>query len=103
MTDDTTIYYLEILPNYVTSGPVHMEIEKSTSGDPTAVKVLASQEGYFKPQSESDWIHYNQNDLIVESKISEETTIKYLVLDTNSKGQEINNIKISIIPRWWKI
>lgn len=103
LTDDTTIHYLERLPNYVTSGPVHMEIEKSINGDPTAVKVLASQEGYFKPQSESDWIHYNQNDLVVESKISEETTIKYLVLDTDSKGQETNNIKISIIPRWWKI
>ena len=80
-----------------------MEIEKSTSGNPTTVRVLASKEGYFKPQSESDWIHYNPNDLIVESKISEETTIKYLVLDTASKEQETNDIKISIIPRWWKI
>lgn len=101
LTDDTTVYYLERLPNYPTSDPVHMEIEKSTSGNPTTVKVLASKEGYFKPQSESDWVHYNPNDLIVESKTSEETAIKYLVLDTAS--QEANDITISIIPRWWKL
>lgn len=101
LTDDTTIHYLETLPNYVTSGPIHMEIEKSISGNPITVRVLASKEGYFKPQSESDWVHYNPNDLIVESKTSEETTIKYLVLDTAS--QEANNITISIVPRWWKL
>lgn len=101
LTDDTTIHYLETLPNYVTSGPIHMEIEKSISGNPITVRVLASKEGYFKPQSESDWVHYNPNDLIVESKTSEETTIKYLVLDTAS--QEANDITISIVPRWWKL
>lgn len=103
LNDDTTIYYLETLPKYVTSDPVRMEIEKSISGNPTTIKVFASKEGYFRPQLESDWIHYNKDDPIVESKISEETTIKYLVLDTASKEQETNDIKISIIPRWWKI
>lgn len=103
LNDDTTIYYLATLPKYATSDPVRMEIEESISGNPTTIKVFASKEGYFKPQSESDWVRYNQNDPIVESKISEETTIKYLVLDTTSQEQETNDIKISIIPRWWKI
>lgn len=101
LTDDTTIYYLESLPNYSIIDPIHTEIEKTTKGDPTTVKVLASKDGYFKSQSESDWTYYSANKTIAESKISEEITIKYLVLDSSS--QVANNTKISIIPRWWKL
>ena len=101
LTDDTTIYYLESMPNYSIIDPIHTEIEKTTKGDPTTVKVLASKDGYFKSQSENDWTYYSANKTIAESKISEEITIKYLVLDSSSQGA--NNTKISIIPRWWKL
>lgn len=101
LTDDTTIYYLETLPQYKITTPVHMEIETATNGNPNNVKVLASTNGYYKSQTENDWIYYNINATISEIKVSESTTVDYLIPDSSETSA--TDIKISIIPRWWQL
>lgn len=101
LNDDTTIYYLEILPQYTITTPVYMEIEASTNGNPSNVKVLASTDGYYKSQTESDWTYYSKNSIISEAKVSEGITIDYLTPDSSENNS--NDIKISIIPRWWQL
>lgn len=101
LNDDTTIYYLETLPSYLITTPIYMEIDKETNGNPNNVRVLSSSGGYYKPESESDWTYYDADSLITEIKISEDVTIDYLVPDTSSTDSD--NVKISIIPRWWQL
>ena len=99
LTDDTTLYFMETLPSYTFSTPVHMEIEQAAdTGNPTTINVLASSDGYYKLSTESDWTYYNANSKIGEAKVSESITVDYLMPSTSSGSDDV---KISIIPRWW--
>lgn len=101
LTDDTTIYYLESIPQYSVTTPVHMEIESATNGNPNNVRILASYGGYFKISTESDWTYFSENELIAEAKVSESITVEYLSADSDS--DESNAVSITIIPRWWQL
>lgn len=98
-TDDTTIYYLSDMPSYTFSTPVHMEVEQAAdTGNPTMINILASSDGYYKLSTESDWTYYSTNSKIGEAKVSESITVDYL---TPSAISGSDDVKISIIPRWW--
>lgn len=99
-TDDTTVYFLPTLPSYSSSLPVHMDLEQAAdTGNPTMINVLASSDGYYKLSTESDWTYYSKNSKIGEAKISESITVDYLTPSTTFGGSD--DVKISIIPRWW--
>lgn len=98
-TDDTTVYFIGVLPSYTFSTPVHMELEQAAdTGNPTMINVLASSDGYYKLSTESDWTYYSTNSKIGEAKVSESVTVDYLTPSTSSGSDDV---KISIIPRWW--
>ena len=98
-TDDTTVYFVGVLPSYTFSTPVHMELEQAAdTGNPTMINVLASSDGYYKLSTESDWTYYSTNSKIGEAKVSESITVDYLTPSTSSGSDDV---KISIIPRWW--
>lgn len=101
LTDDTTVYYLESLPQYSVTTPVHMEIESATNGNPNNVRILASYGGYFKLSTESDWTYFSENELIAEAKVSESISIEYLSAEPES--DESDTVSITIIPRWWQL
>ncbi len=99
-TDDTTIYFLPTLPSYASSLPVHTELEQAAdTGNPVSINVLASSDGYYKLSTESDWTYYAKNAKIGEAKVSEAVTVDYLTPSTASSDSD--DLKISIIPRWW--
>lgn len=99
LSDDTTLYFMETLPSYTFSTPVHMELEQAAdTGNPTMINVLASSDGYYKLSTESDWTYYSTNSKIGEAKVSESITVDYLTPSTSSGSDDV---KISIIPRWW--
>ena len=97
-TDDTTVYFMPMLPSY-TLDHVHIEVEQAAdTGNPTMINVLASSDGYYKLSTESDWTYYSTNSKIGEAKVSESVTVDYLTPSTISGSDDV---KISIIPRWW--
>lgn len=51
------------------------------------------------PGSETAWSYYDAGAEMIESKVSEATTIKRL----QSKGEDLSGITIAIKPNWWKL
>lgn len=103
-TDDTSIYFMQSAPEYPTSGTIYdycrAEVNiNNSNGNPESVTIYAKQEGYYKAKNDSSWKYYKVNDEICNSKVSEKTDIHYL-----TESQEtIDDITISVIPRWWSL
>lgn len=102
-TDDTSVYYMDAIPQYPTEGLIFnycsiiVNTNKST-GNPESITIYAKISGYYRFKNSSSWKYYNENDKICESKVSESTNVYYL---TETEESDLNQIKISITPRWW--
>lgn len=99
LNDDTTIYYMDVLPSYRDFDQIYMTVTESPTGNPENVRILAKIEGYFKSGSLTDWTYYHKNDEIAEIKITEDTKISYLT----EVDDTFSDLVISIIPRWWML
>lgn len=104
ITDDTSLYFMSSIPEYPTSGTIYNKcsVEVNTNkatGNPESISVFAKEEGYYKPKNNSSWKYYNVGDEICNSTISEMTDINYLT----ETSEELSNIEISVIPRWWSL
>lgn len=101
-TDDTTIYYLAQLPTYSDQeldGKYIVDInQNSTTGDPEEIVVKSNVAAYYKKNNSSYWSFKNINDVIGSYKRSESITI-----DNLEEGSSLNNITITVIPRWWSL
>ena len=101
---DTSVYYMQSLPEYPTSGTIYnycrVEVnENIATGNPDSITIYAKKAGYYRGKNSSSWKYYNIDDEICNSKISEVSTIYYLTESDHS----IEEIEISIIPRWWSL
>lgn len=104
-TDDTSVYYMNIIPQYPTQGSIFdycsVEINTNkTTGNPESITIYAKVAGYYRFKNNSSWKYYNKNDEICNSKVSEVTDIYYL---TETEYSELDQISMSIIPRWWSL
>lgn len=102
-TDDTSIYYLEKLPEYILSDNEPYEIrinENVITGNPDSIKVMIKKghSGYYKAKNSTNWVFYNENDELCESKVTESTSVYHLI-----PNGSIDDVIINIIPRWWKL
>ena len=103
-TDDTSIYYMDSIPEYPIEGNIFdyciIKInENIETGNPESISVYAKISGYYRSKNNSSWKYYNINDKICDSKVSETSEIYYLTESLNT----LENIEISVIPRWWSL
>ena len=103
-TDDTSIYYMDSIPEYPTEGNIFdycmIKINENVeTGNPESISVYAKIAGYYRAKNNSSWKYYNINDKICDSKVSETSEIYYLTESSNT----LENIEISVIPRWWSL
>ena len=103
-TEDTSIYYMDSLPQYPVSGTIfnycRIEVnENAENGNPESISIYAKIAGYYRAKNNSSWKYYNINDKICDSKVSETSEIYYLTDSSNS----LDNVEISVIPRWWSL
>lgn len=103
-TDDTSVYYMDSLPEYPTEGTIYnycrVEVnENAETGNPESISIYAKIAGYYRAKNNSSWKYYNVNDKICDSKVSETSEIYYLTASERS----LDNIEISVIPRWWSL
>lgn len=103
-TDDTSIYYMDSIPEYPIEGSIfdycRIEInENYETGNPESISIYAKIAGYYRAKNNSSWKYYNINDKICDSKVSETSEIYYLTESSNT----LENIEISVIPRWWSL
>lgn len=116
LKDDTTIYYLEDLPEYEkTDFPDYDEETGESSmfnkielipqpqdhSNPTSllIKVKDGQDGYYKINNIVDWKRYISGETIAVSKVNETNQIFHLI----PKNDLLDNMEINIIPRWWML
>ena len=104
-TDDTSIYYMNKIPQYPTQGLIfdYCSVKVNTNkltGNPESITIYVKVAGYYRFKNNSSWKYYNKNDEICNSKVSEATNIYYL---TKTENNELNKISMSIIPRWWSL
>lgn len=103
-TDDTSIYFMDSVPQYPTQGTIYDKVSVSIelnalTGNPESINIYAKVEGYYKAKNDSSWKYFNEGDLITNSKISEESKIYYLT----KKEETLDDIEILVIPRWWSL
>lgn len=107
---DTTISYLDSLPEYSDLDPsiypyINLydlsEIQQSETGNPEKVIVRPKQSGYYKVGSSNNYEYFKVNDIIKELSINQDLDITYL--HPEQGGSEFNNIIIEIKPRWWSL
>ena len=104
-TDDTSIYYMNTIPQYPTRGLIfdYCSVKVNTNkltGNPESITIYVKVAGYYRFKNNSSWKYYNENDEICNSKLSEATNIYYL---TKTEHNKLDQISISIIPRWWSL
>lgn len=99
LKDDTTIYYMSSLPEYLSLENVSMKISESTTGNPETVSIIANKDGYYRANTGTDWIFYHKGENIADAKVNEDSTIYYL----DKSNEALQNVKITIIPRWWML
>ena len=98
--DDTSIYFLDSLPQYPTYDQISIDINENTeTGNPEFITIKANTNGYFRAKNASNWVYYTVGQEICTSKISENTEIHYLTDD----GSVLDDITINITPRWWML
>lgn len=101
-TDDTTIYYMDGKPEYSDEelGEKYtIDItQNATTGDPEEVCVKAKTSGYFKRNNSTYWSFKNIGELIGIFKKSESVIVSDL-----EENSALNNITITVIPRWWSL
>lgn len=103
-SDDTSVYFMagtsvNDLPQYsLTNYTASITVDSST-GNPTVVTFKPKNAGYYMPGSETAWSYCDAGAEMIESKVSESTTIKRL----QSKGEDLSGITIAIKPNWWKL
>lgn len=101
-TDDTTIYYMDSKPEYSDEelgSKYEIDItQNATTGDPEEVCVKAKASGYFKRNNSTYWSFKNVNELIGIFKKSESVIVNDL-----EESSALNNITITVIPRWWSL
>ena len=95
---------MDSVPQYPTQGTIYDKVSVSVdlnvlTGNPESINIYAKVEGYYKAKNDSSWKYFNEGDLITNSKISEESKIYYLT----KKEETLDDIEISIIPRWWSL
>ena len=101
---DTSIYYMSELPQYPSSGTIYnycrVDVnENVVTGNPESISIYAKVAGYYRAKNNSNWKYYNIDDKICDSKVSESSEIYYLTESEN----DLENIEISVIPRWWSL
>jgi hypothetical protein len=99
--DDTTIYYMDKLPEYNSSSyPLFtMEINENSGGNPTGVDIKAKVSGYYRYNSGTDWKYYSVGEIILTSKITDSNTMYNLESDSSTTF----DLTITIIPKWWRL
>lgn len=100
--DDTTIYFMEEIPQYIDYymiDLIRITPKTDTGGNPNEVRYEIIEPGYYRVNANSDWTYYNEDDLLLVSKVGDTNKI-YHLKDTNEK---LTSIVFNIIPRWWML
>lgn len=99
---DTYLYYLQQFPNYTDLDQELYDatIIPSASGNPEHVEIKVKKNGYYKIESSTEYRYYLIDDIILNMTIYESPTIIHLEDDTY---HSLDNVNITIIPRWWKL
>lgn len=104
--DDTVIYFLENeLPEVEIAdenfaGYLTAEIiQDGITSNPTEVKFVIKEAGYYRYNNIVNWKYYNPGDTLFTSKINESSTVYHL----KATNDDLSNLKITIKPRWWML
>lgn len=103
--DNSVLYCInsDTLPQYGEYDLFTVTPVPDSSGNPSAVKITLKVDGYFRANNNSDWTKYKADDEIINSKIGEMNTIRYLKPITGLDNDPLANVAITIIPRWWML
>lgn len=103
--DDTMIYFLkgelpEVAIDESFAGYLMAEIiQDGITSNPTEVKFVIKEAGYYRYNNIVNWKYYNPGDTLFTSKINESSTVCHL----KATNDDLSNLKITIKPRWWML
>lgn len=108
--DQPVFYYMSQLPDYfygddetvtryLTAQIIEDKKGDDPYGNPTRVIFKASESGYFRINSESNWKWFNEGDQVCESYINLENEIRFLIYEQSS----FSGVTIVVVPRWWML
>lgn len=98
-SDDTTVYYLERLPDYPENLFYTSSVEESAAGNPLHVTLSVKKEGYYRVDNKTAWSYFKIGDQLVYSDTTTSHILNYLEKD--SEG--LKGITIKIKPNWWTL
>lgn len=110
-TSDTMIYYLNKLPKYSSIDPATGEpylsnlydadkIDESNSGNPEHVEIKVKEAGFYKVETNPNYKYYIADSLLAKISIYESPTLIHL---EEVHDSSLNNLNVTITPRWWKL
>lgn len=100
--DNTTFFYMSALPSYSShdmSDLIQLVPVEDSSGNPIEVKFVILTAGYYRVNSNVDWKYYEVGDTLYTATINATTVINYL----DPSDDTLDNITITITPRWWML
>lgn len=100
--ENTTLYFMGVLPSYPDfelSSKLNITPVADSTGNPTEIKISVKEAGYYRCNSNSNWVWYNVGDELIVATIGERVRVNYL----DRLNDDLSNLKISIIPHWWML
>lgn len=101
-SDSSSIYFIpyDTMNNLASTAQydnIELKVEFSSTGNPTTVYYSAKVDGYYRANSETDWVYRHVGDVILETTTDSTNTVYYLTEITD----DVEGVTISITPRWW--
>lgn len=99
---NTYIYYIsEPVPTYDESSYYNYEIIQNVeTGNPESVTIKAKIDGFYKVGNSSNYVYKHVGDILKTINIYESLNLIYLEKINDSS---LDNVKITVVPRWWKL
>ena len=100
--ENTTLYFMDALPSYPVfelSSKLNITPVADSTGNPTEIKISVKEPGYYRCNSNSNWVWYNVGDELIVATIGERVRVNYL----DRLSDNLSDLKISIIPHWWML
>ena len=86
-------------PDFELSSKLNITPVADSTGNPTEIKISVKEAGYYRCNSNSNWVWYNVGDELIVATIGERVRVNYL----DRLNDDLSNLKISIIPHWWML
>jgi len=100
--DDSTIYYLEVLPEYSAfdlSNLLSIIVKQDSAGNPIEITYKVLETGYYRFNNSTDWNYILSGTTLLVSKINESNRIYHL----KELNDSLDSLEINIKPRWWML